>query len=91
MAQAEQDEAYEKALSASLARVMDMLKFAEAKNAALLAFSSAWIAGLVTLLSPDKTPPPGFRTMGAIALGLFIAAAVIALVNRTGFAGGSNS
>ena len=39
----DQEEAYEKILSSTLARVIDFVKFAEAKNAALLTFSSAWI------------------------------------------------
>jgi hypothetical protein len=35
-------EAFGDMLSAALARVVDFLKFAEAKNAALLTFASAW-------------------------------------------------
>jgi hypothetical protein len=37
----DQEEAFDKLLSAHLARTQDFVKFAEAKNAALLTFSSA--------------------------------------------------
>jgi hypothetical protein len=42
-----QNEAYEKILTANLQRAIDFLRFAEAKNAAMLALASAWVvAGL---------------------------------------------
>lgn len=75
------DEGYEKALSASLARVLELLRFAEAKNAALLTFASAWIIGLVNLLSSGKVLPPGFDTACGFALAGFIIAAIIAVVS----------
>jgi hypothetical protein len=37
-------DAYVQMLTANLQRVLDFLKFAEAKNAALLALVSAWIS-----------------------------------------------
>jgi hypothetical protein len=75
------DEGFEKALSANLARVLDLLKFAEAKNAALLAFASAWILGLVNLLSSGKALPCGYTTAGLLALPLFVAAALISIAS----------
>ncbi|MDR9820597.1 adenylate/guanylate cyclase domain-containing protein [Rhizobium hidalgonense] len=45
----DQQEAFERVLVTSLARVLDFLKFAEAKNAALLTFASAWIIGSINL------------------------------------------
>ncbi len=51
MAKNEQQEAFEKLLSATLTRTIDFVKFAEAKNAALLTFSSAWILAGITLAS----------------------------------------
>lgn len=75
------DEGYEKALSASLARILDLLKFAEAKNAALLAFASAWIVGIVNLLSSGRTFPPGFALGCAAALPLFVIAASLSIVS----------
>jgi hypothetical protein len=50
MAKNDQEEAFERLLTTSLARVIDFVKFAEAKNAALLTFNSAWIVAGVTLL-----------------------------------------
>lgn len=75
------DETYEKVLAANLARVLDLLKFAEAKNAALLAFSSAWIVGLVNLLSSDKSLSSTYLTACKTALPLFVIAAVISIVS----------
>jgi len=51
-----QEEAFEKILSAQLARNLDFVKFAETKNAALLTFSSAWIIGLVNLSNRSGLP-----------------------------------
>lgn len=76
-----QDEAYDKLLTALLGRVLDMLRFAEAKNAALLAFASAWIVGIVNLLSSGKPIPPGYHYVTLAALPLFIVAAIIAIAS----------
>lgn len=76
-----QEEAYEKVLSALLGRVLDMLRFAEAKNAALLAFASAWILGVVNLLSSGKPLSQGYLVASQVALPLFITAAVIAIAS----------
>ena len=81
MAKPEQTEAYDKALSSNLARTLDLLKFAEAKNAALLAFASAWIVGLVNLLSSGKILPFGYTTACVTALPLFVVAAVLAIIS----------
>lgn len=75
------DEAYDKMLTALLGRVLDMLRFAEAKNAALLAFASAWIVGIVNLLSSGKPIPPGYCYVALAALPLFILAATIAIAS----------
>ena len=75
------DEAYDKLLIALLGRVLDMLRFAEAKNAALLAFASAWIVGIVNLLSSGKPIPPGYHYVTLAALPLFILAATIAIAS----------
>jgi hypothetical protein len=74
-----QDDAYDKLLTALLGRVLDMLRFAEAKNAALLAFSSGWIVGIVNLLSSVKPMPSGYHGVALAALPLFIIAATIAI------------
>lgn len=75
------DELYEKSLAALLSRVLDMLRFAEAKNAALLAFASAWIVGIVNLLSSGRTLPYGYHGACLIALPLFVVAAIAAIVS----------
>lgn len=75
------DEAYDKLLTALLGRVLDMLRFAEAKNAALLAFSSAWIVGIVNLISSNKTLPPGYYGVCIVALPMFIIAATTAIAS----------
>ncbi len=75
------DDAYVKTLSRSLDRVLDLQKFAEAKNASLLAFLSAWIAGLVNLLSSDRHLALAFREAGTVALALFVIAAVTAITS----------
>lgn len=71
----------ESVLSTTLARTIDFLKFAEAKNAALLTFSSAWIAISVSLLSKQESLPQNFHWAIDIALALFVVSAVIAIVS----------
>jgi Family of unknown function (DUF5706) len=65
MAKNDQEEQFEKLMSANLVRVVDFLKFAETKNAALLTFCSAWLLGIGNLLSSGKRIPffvdSGFR------------------------------
>lgn len=75
------DEAYDKLLTALLGRVLDMLRFAEAKNAALLAFASAWIVGIVNMLSSGKPLPPAYQGVCYAALPLFIVAATTAIAS----------
>ncbi|HVF46775.1 MAG TPA: Pycsar system effector family protein [Pyrinomonadaceae bacterium] len=81
MSKSDQGLALEEILVAHLARVIDFLKFAEAKNAALLAFASAWIVGLTNLLSSGRTLPAGFTEAATIALGLFVLAALTAIIS----------
>jgi hypothetical protein len=75
------DEAYDKLLTALLGRVLDMLRFAEAKNAALLAFASAWIVGIVNFLSSGNPLPPSYHGVCLTALPLFIVAATVAIAS----------
>jgi hypothetical protein len=64
----DQEAAYERVLSANLNRVVDWVKYGDAKNAALLAFASAWLAGIgnVLLAAEEKHTP------GLIAFLLFV-------------------
>jgi hypothetical protein len=79
MTAAKQTEALATLLSATLSRVIDFLKFAEAKNAALLAFSSAWIVASANLLTNGRSLPNGLMMALAIALPLFVASALISI------------
>jgi hypothetical protein len=77
----DQQEAFEKALSTTLARVVDFLKFAETKNAALLTFSSAWILGSINFLTGTNGVSPDWKPVFTLALPLFAVAALIAIVS----------
>lgn len=82
MAKNDQQEAYEKLLSATLVRAIDFVKFAEAKNAALLTFSSAWILSSVTLVFGNSPlQAGGLKTAFIIALPLFILSAVVSVIS----------
>ena len=80
MAKDDQQEGFEKLLSASLSRTVDFLKFAETKNAALLTFSSAWILASVNILASGKQLPAGYDWALSVAVPLFVVAALIAIV-----------
>jgi Family of unknown function (DUF5706) len=79
MAKNDQQEAYEKALVTSLARVIDLVKFAEAKNAALLAFTSAWTVAAANLMARESVSPLAFINVLPVSGSLFLIAALIAL------------
>jgi hypothetical protein len=72
----DQQEAFEKLLGRNLARVFDLVRFAETKNAALLTFASAWILAMLNLLSSDRTLA-GFASAFLAALPLFALAAFV--------------
>lgn len=79
MANDDQQESYEKLLSATLTRALDLLKFAEAKNAGLLAFAAAWIVASTNLLSSDKSLPPHVTLAVTAATPLWGLAALTAM------------
>lgn len=81
MAKDDQQEAFEKLMSANLARVVDFIKFAETKNAALLTFSSAWILATLNILSSNKPLPTGYPLALAVAIPLFLTAALISITS----------
>jgi hypothetical protein len=66
-------------LASTLLRVVDFLKFAEAKNAALLTFASAWMLGSIALLASAHSPSGIVGNAFRAALLLFAMAAVTAL------------
>lgn len=79
MAKNDQQEAYDKLMTASLARVIDLVKFAEAKNAGLLAFTSAWVVAIANIMTKDNGPPPLFAWALPISGSIFLICAGLAL------------
>lgn len=79
VAKNDQQEAFEKILSASLARTIDFVKFAEAKNAALLTFCSAWILALTNIALSNKDLPAFTKTSMALSVTMFFAGLIICL------------
>lgn len=75
----EQETAFEKVLSASLSRTVDFVKMAEAKNAALLAFASAWIVAIMNLLTGKSPLPLHYDLALRIAMPFFAIAALTAI------------
>lgn len=82
MAKNDQEEAFEKLLSATLLRTIDFVKFGETKNAALLTFSSVWILASVNLrFGSSPVSSPDWRIATSIALPLFCASALISILS----------
>lgn len=79
MAKNEQEEAYEKLMSAHLARTIDFVKFGETKNGALLAFCSVWIVACINILSNSRALPPLAGVLLPLAILLFLGAALTAI------------
>jgi hypothetical protein len=65
---ANSSDAYVQILTANLQRVLDFLRFAEAKNAALLALASAWIAATLNLECSGRIIPGTFIFSVSFAL-----------------------
>ena len=80
MAKAENGETYEKLLLGKLQRVIDFLKFAEAKNAALITLSSALTIAIGNLLL-NAALPSGIARGLWFALPITMAAGVISVVS----------
>ena len=80
----EERNAMDRLLGTLLARTVDFVKFAEAKNAALLTFSSVWVIGIVnTLLRTVSAPIEIFGLDLALKLAVlpFLAAACLAMTS----------
>lgn len=77
----ERGEAYEKILVANLQRVVDFLKFAEAKNAALLALSSAWILTTIGLECGGHPLPGLFRFAVPLALIFVLCTSILTAIS----------
>ena len=74
-------DAYVQMLTANLQRALDFLKFAEAKNAALLALASAWIGATLNFEYSGKALPIGFTICIPIALLCALCAGILAMVS----------
>lgn len=87
-------EPYEKLLLANLQRTLDFLRFAEAKNAALVALGSGWFVASLNLECSGKPLPIGFGHAILIAMLLALGAVAVALLSFlprlqvSGFLGG---
>src|SRR5260370_13279574 len=81
MAKNDQEEQFEKLMSASLGRVVDFIKFAETKNAALLTFCSAWLLGIANLLSSGKKVPAFVDNGLRLSFIFFAVGALFAIVS----------
>ncbi|WP_181708724.1 Pycsar system effector family protein [Chthonobacter rhizosphaerae] len=77
----DRQEAFERLLTAILGRVVDFLKFAEAKNAALLTFASAWIIASINLLNGSTPLTPAWQKAYTVALPIFAIAALLAIIS----------
>jgi hypothetical protein len=75
----DQQESYEKLMSANHGRMIEFTKFAEAKNAALLTFCSVWMGAMITLLRSPEELPLGYSHAFRGALPLLFIAAIISL------------
>lgn len=79
MAKDDQQESYEKILSAHHGRMIDLVKFAETKNAALLTFCSVWIGAIIGLLRAPTALPMGYDRVFLYILPLLAVAALLSL------------
>jgi len=81
VAKNDQEEALDKILAANLTRAIDFVKFAEAKNAALLTFNSAWVIGLSNIYLTKQNLPAFFDRSIPIAIGLFVVSALLSILS----------
>ena len=81
MSVSREGEAYEKILTANFQRTIDFLKYAEAKNGALLALASAWVVSIVNLLGGDKTVPTWMNISIRLTLVLALSAGICAMLS----------
>ena len=71
---AEPIENYEKVLTASLARVIDWLKFSETKNGVLLALASAWTVAAINVTVRTDGVPTGYDRALPLSITIFLIA-----------------
>jgi hypothetical protein len=81
MAKNDQEEALDKVLTANLARIVDFVKFAEAKNGALATISSGWLIAIATLLSSGRPVPISLKSAMLYATPFLVIAGILAVVS----------
>lgn len=82
MAKNDQEEAFERLLAATLARVIEFVKFGEAKNAALLTFNSAWMLATINLAhGANPVTDSTWLLALKIALPLFAISGLVSLLS----------
>jgi hypothetical protein len=81
MTKKDRRESFGDMLSSTLGRVIDFLKFAETKNAALLTFASAWTFAAFNTLNGEHPPVGIVGGAFRLALVLFAVAAVVAVIS----------
>lgn len=74
----DQNAAFERIVTANLARAVDIVRFAETKNAALLTFCSAWIIASVNMLKGSNLSHEYIVAL-TVALMLFAIAAMLSV------------
>lgn len=77
----DRDKAFGDVLSSTLTRVVDFLKFAETKNAALLTFASAWTFAAFNTVTGERAQAGIVGAAFRLALVLFAVAAVVSVVS----------
>ena len=65
----------------SLQRVIEFLKYAEAKNGALLTLASVWGLAIINLLITEKPIPPRYAAALSISLPFIIVAGMVAILS----------
>jgi hypothetical protein len=81
MSKDDQSAAFERIVSANLARAVEFVRFAETKNAALLTFCSAWIVVSVNMLKGAGNMSGEYVAALTVALSLFALAAMISVLS----------
>lgn len=78
MSKNDQEEALDKILTGTLGRILDFIKFAEAKNGALVTLCSGWLIAIATMLSSEKVVPY-VKIASVLATPFFVVGAAVAL------------
>jgi hypothetical protein len=81
MVKNDQQEAFEKILTSNLMRAIDFVKFAEAKNAALLTFNSAWFLALFNTVNSNSIINNRFLMITTLSMSLIALSAISSILS----------